>query len=150
VPTDSKIAVEQLGMQALLDPGVRKIAIANPEHAPYGAAAVAAMKKLGVHDAVSGKFVLGENGAQTAQFVQSGAAEIGIIALSLAVAPKMRNEGRYWEIPLDDFPRMEQAGVIRAGTANAEGARQLRAVLTSEKGRAVLKRHGFILPDDAR
>jgi molybdate transport system substrate-binding protein len=149
VPKDSKLDVERLGIQALLDPAVRKIAIANPKHAPYGAAAVAAMKKLGVHDQVSGKFVLGENVAQTAQFVQSGAADIGVIALSLAIAPRMKAEGRYWEVPLTDYPRMEQAGVIRTGAANAEGARQLRALLIAEKGRAVLQRYGFIVPESA-
>jgi molybdate transport system substrate-binding protein len=150
VPKDSKLALEQQRMQTLLDARVRKIAIANPEHAPYGTAAVAAMKKLGVYDAARARFVLGENVAQTAQFVQSGAADIGIIALSLAVAPKMKDAGRYWEIPLEDFPRMEQAGVIRAGTANAEGARLLRGMLISERGRAVFTRYGFILPEAAK
>lgn len=150
VPRDSKIAVEKLGIQALLDPGVRKIAIANPAHAPYGAAAVAAMQHAGVHEAARGKFVLGENVAQAAQFVQSGAADIGVIALSLAVAPKMKDEGRYWEVPVESYPRLEQAGVIRTGARNAEGARQLRALLTAANGREVLQRHGFILPDDAK
>lgn len=74
VPNDSPVNVEKLGIEALLAPSVRKIAIANPEHAPYGRAAVAAMKKFGVYDKVSGKLVLGENIAQAAQFVESGAA----------------------------------------------------------------------------
>ncbi len=93
VPKNSPIDVQKLGMRALLDPSVHKIAIANPEHAPYGRAAVAAMKKLGVYDQVADKLVLGENIAQTAQFVESRAADIGLIALSLAVSPKMKSAG---------------------------------------------------------
>src|SRR6185503_10066402 len=100
------------GIESLKHPSVRKIAIANPEHAPYGKAAVAAMQKLGIYEAVKDKLVFGENIAQTAQFVDSGAADIGIIALSLAVAPAMKGKGRYWEIPLDAYPRLNQGGVI--------------------------------------
>src|SRR6185295_9545912 len=103
-PKESKLDVAQLGIKTLLDPSVRKVSIANPDVAPYGAAAVAAMKKLGVHEAVSAKLVLGENVAQAAQFVQSGAADAGVISLSLALAPKMKDAGRYWEIPADAFP----------------------------------------------
>jgi molybdate transport system substrate-binding protein len=149
VPRDSKLDVAQLGVKALLDPSVRKIAIANPDVAPYGAAAVAALKTLGVHDAVRGKFVLGENIAQTAQFVQSGAADAGVISLSLALAPKMKDAGRFWEVPADAIPKLEQAGVIRTGTANRAGAVQFRAFLASPAGRAILQRYGFVLPESA-
>lgn len=149
VPNDSKIAVEKLGIQALLDPGIHKIAIANPEVAPYGRAAVAALKKLGIYDAVSPKLVLGENISQTAQFIQSGAADIGIIALSLALSPTMKG-GRYWSVPLDAFPRMEQAGVIISRARNPEGAASLKAYLSTEKARTVLKTYGFDLPEPAR
>ncbi len=150
VPKKSQLDVAQLGVKALLDPGVRKVAIANPEVAPYGAAAVAALKKLGVHEAVSAKLVLGENVAQAAQFVESGAAEAGVISLSLALAPKMKDAGRFWEVPADSFPKLEQAGVIRAGAANRAGAVQLRDFLVSAAGREVLKRYGFVLPDDGK
>ena len=78
------------GLAVLLDPNIRKIAIANPLHAPYGAAAVAAMKHVGIYDQVKDKFVQGENISQTAQFVHSGNADVGIIALSLALAPAMK------------------------------------------------------------
>ncbi|MBA2242395.1 MAG: molybdate ABC transporter substrate-binding protein [Chthoniobacterales bacterium] len=150
VPRTSQIDVEKRGADALRDPSIRKIAIANPEHAPYGAAAVAALKKLGLHDEVQGKFVLGENIAQTAQFVESGAADIGIIALSLATAPKMKSEGRYWEIPLDAFPRLEQGGVVLAGAKQKEGAELLRKMITSPRGHEILQRYGFILPDEKK
>ena len=81
-------------MQALLAPSVKKIAIANPQHAPYGQAAVAALQQENVYDKLKDKFVLGENISQTASFVVSGAADAGIIALSLVLSPNMRDKGR--------------------------------------------------------
>jgi molybdate transport system substrate-binding protein len=90
------------GLAVLLDPGIQKIAIANPLHAPYGAAAVAAMKHAGVYDQVKSKFVQGENISQAAQFVHSGNADVGIVALSLALSPAMKNDGRYVVIPPED------------------------------------------------
>ncbi len=149
VPKDSQLDVAALGSKTLLDASVRKVAIANPEVAPYGAAAVAALKKLGVHEAVSAKLVLGENVAQAAQFVESGAADAGVISLSLALAPRMKNAGRFWEVPVEAFPKLEQAGVIRTGAANRAGAAQLRGFLVSPAGREILKRSGFALPDAA-
>jgi molybdate transport system substrate-binding protein len=111
----SPIAVETLGIQALLDPAARKIAIANAIHAPYGRAAEAAMKKLGVFEKVQNRLVYGENISQTAQFVESGAADIGIISHSLAVGPPLRDKGRYWEVPTDAYPALEQGGVSSLG-----------------------------------
>jgi molybdate transport system substrate-binding protein len=134
VPKESKIDVTQLGAKALLDPSIRKIAVANPEVAPYGAAAVAAMKQLGVYEAVVSKLVLGENVAQTAQFVQSGAADVGLISLSLALSPKLKDSGRYWKVPAKSFPKLEQAGVICVGGANRAGAEHLRAFLIAPAG----------------
>jgi len=130
---------------ALRDPSVKLIAIANPKHAPYGRAAEAALRSMGVWDTVQSRLVLGENIAQTLQFVQSGAADAGVVALSLALAPAMQGQGRYWEIPLDSYPRMEQGGIILKDSA---GARELRAVLLSEVGRRILKRYGFYLPNE--
>ena len=86
VPTKSPVDVDKLGMDALLDPSIRKIAIANPKHAPYGRAAVAAMEHFKVYDRVKDRLVLGENISQAAQYVESGASDIGIIALSLYTA----------------------------------------------------------------
>jgi molybdate transport system substrate-binding protein len=139
--------VQKLGIQALLAPSVRKIAVANPQHAPYGRAAVAAMKSLGVFEQAEPKLVFGENIAQTAQFVQSGAADIGIIALSLAIAPQMRDAGRYWEVPFDSYPRMEQGGIIVNGTKQPEAARAFRDFVLGKHGQEVLKRFGFFLPE---
>jgi len=150
IKKDSPLDLANLQHKALLDPAIRKVAIANPDHAPYGQAAVAALRHFDIHDAVAPKFVLGENIAQTAQFVESGAAHAGIIALSLAVAPAMRDKGRFWEIPLNAFPRLLQGGVIVGATKKRERAEQLRAALTSRHGQEVLRRFGFIMPDEKR
>jgi molybdate transport system substrate-binding protein len=145
-PKDSPVAVDKLGIKALLEPSIRKIAVANPEHAPYGRAAVAALKALNVYDQVASRLVYGENIAQTAQFVQSGAADVGILALSLAVAPQMRDAGRFWQVPLDAYPRMEQGGIILKSAKNLETARAFRDFVLGDHGREVLKHYGFYLP----
>jgi molybdate transport system substrate-binding protein len=146
VPSSSTLDLRTLGLRALLDPSVRKVAIANPRHAPYGRAAEAAMASLGILDTVKQKLVLGENVAQAAQFVQSGAADAGVIALSLALAPQMRSAGRYVEIPLERYPRMDQGGIVLKGAREPVSARVLRDTLLGSHGREVLKEHGFFLP----
>jgi molybdate transport system substrate-binding protein len=128
----------------LHDPSVRRLAIANPEHAPYGAAAQAAMRSLGVYGALEKKLVLGENVAQAFSFVESGAADAGIVALSLAMAPSARGKGRYWEVPLEAYPRIEQGGIL---LKDSPQARDFRAFLTGLPGRAILKRFGFPAPE---
>jgi molybdate transport system substrate-binding protein len=135
--------VEKLGIEALLDPSVRKIAIANPRHAPYGRAAETAMKKLGVYDNVKDKLVFGENIIQTAQFVESGAADIGLISHSLASAAPLRDEGRSWEVPADSYPSLEQGGVILSWTHDREAAQRLRSFILADQGKEILRRYGF-------
>src|SRR5713101_2678956 len=111
VPSKSKLDINQ-GLKVLLDRSIGKIAIAEPVHAPYGAAAVAAMQHEGIYDQVKDKLVKGDNILQTAQFVESGNADVGLIALSLALAPPMKSSGRYFEIPPSDYPPIIQAAVI--------------------------------------
>jgi molybdate transport system substrate-binding protein len=130
---------------ALRDPGVKHIAIANPQHAPYGRAAQAALRTLGLYQTVEPKLVLGENIAQTLQFVESGAADAGIVALSLALAPPVSARGRYWEIPPDAYPRIEQGGII---LKDSKAARDFRAFLLSADGRRILKQYGFFVPGE--
>jgi len=146
VPKDSLIDVAKLGIASLKNPAAKKVAIANPEHAPYGQAAVAAMKSLGVYDDVKAKLVLGDNISQTAQFVESGAADIGVIALSLAIAPVMAEKGKYWEVPLSAFPQMIQAGVVTSQATNPAAARKLEDFLKSDAGKEILQKFGFLLP----
>jgi molybdate transport system substrate-binding protein len=147
VPKASKLNVEKEGVRVLLDPAVRKVAIANPRHAPYGRAAEAALKSLGLYDAVQDKLVLGENIAQAAQFVQAGAADVGILALALARAPTLRQEGRYREVPPDAYPRISQGGVILSRARDRAAAEEVRACLTGAAGQAVLRRYGFGAPE---
>lgn len=146
VPDGSPLDLEKNGLRALLDPRVRKVAVANPEHAPYGQAAVAALRHEGIYEEVAGKLVLGENVAQAAQFVETGNAEIGVIALSLALAPVMQEKGRHWQVPPDHFPPLLQGGVIPARAKNPDGAALLREWIISRRGRELLSRYGFILP----
>jgi len=146
VPRRSTLAVDQLGIKTLLDPSVRKIAIANPRHAPYGRAAEAALKSLKVYDSVKGRLVLGENVAQAAQFVQSGAADAGVFSRSLALAPAIRDAGRFWEIPQDTYPRLEQGGLILPWAEDASAAIAVRDFLLGNEGKAVLRRFGFDAP----
>jgi molybdate transport system substrate-binding protein len=137
------VDIESLGMEALRQPAVHHIAIANPAHAPYGRAAEAALRSVGIYDAVKGKLVMGENISQTFQMVQSGAAEVGIVALSLAIAPGAAGHGRYWEVPRNAYPRIQQGGAILKWTANPAAAQAFRAFLLAPEGRAILKRYGF-------
>jgi molybdate transport system substrate-binding protein len=139
----SPIALEKLGIEALLDPAARKIAIANPRHAPYGRAAEAAMKNLGVYDKVKDRLVFGENIVQTAQFIESGAADIGLISHSLATAPPLRDEGRSWEVPTESYPQLEQGGVILSWTHDREAAQRLRSFILADQGKEILRRYGF-------
>jgi molybdate transport system substrate-binding protein len=121
--------------------GIQHLAIANPRHAPYGRAAVAALRSLGAYDSFEKKLVLGENIAQTLQFVESGAADAGIVALSLALAPPMGGKGRYWEIPLTAYPKIEQGGIV---LKPSRAAAEFRSYLMDAAGRGVLKQYGFL------
>jgi molybdate transport system substrate-binding protein len=145
VPNGSVVKPEQ-GLRALLSPGVRKIAIANPQHAPYGRAAVEALKSEGLYDAVQSKLVLGENISQTAQFVQSGNADAGILALSLALSPAMSSSGRFAELPVTDYaPLVQAAGILKSSKEKATAAAFLDYLRHPEIAR-LLAHYGFALP----
>jgi molybdate transport system substrate-binding protein len=145
VPNESKLDLN-FGLKALLNPAVKKIAIANPQHAPYGQAAVAAMRHENIYEKVKDKFVLGENVSQTASFVVSGAADAAIVALSLAVSPNMKSKGRYVEIPSDEYPPIEQACVVLSTSKNKEVASQFVAFIKSSENREILRSYGFAGP----
>ncbi|HXP44326.1 MAG TPA: molybdate ABC transporter substrate-binding protein [Candidatus Acidoferrales bacterium] len=148
VPSGSKLDLGS-GMKALLDPSVKKIAIANPQHAPYGQAAVAAMQREKIYDKLKDKFVLGENISQTASFVVSGAADVGIVALSLALSPNMKDKGRYAEVPSEEYPPIEQACVILRSSKNKDVARQFLSFIKTGAISDVLKNYGFDVPSDS-
>lgn len=134
------------GLRVLSDPRVRKVSIANPEHAPYGRAAVAAMRTTGVYEQARPKLVLGENVSQAAEFVQSGGADVGLVAMSLVLSDPLREQGRWVEVPLADFPQLRQGGVVLAGAADVAAARAVRETMLSEPGRELLRAYGFFLP----
>jgi molybdate transport system substrate-binding protein len=142
VPNESKLDLKS-GMQVLLDPSIKKIAVANPQHAPYGQAAVAAMQKENVYDKVKEKSVLGENISQTATFIFSGAADVGIVALSLAVSPNMKDKGRYVEIPAADYPPIEQACVILRSSKNKVVATEFLSFIKTAAVADTFKQYGF-------
>jgi len=146
VPANSKLDVSK-GLALLLDPSVRKIAIANPKHAPYGRAAVAAMTRQGVYEKVSDKLVFGENISQATQFVESGNADVGIIALSLAMAPAMADKGRYFEIPQEMYPPLDQGAIVIKASLKKDEAKQFLAYLKSPESVALMQRYGFKLPE---
>ena len=148
VRKDSPLDVEKSGVKVLLDPAVRKVAIANPQHAPYGRAAEAALKSLGVYDQVKDRLVLGENVAQAAQFAEAGSADAGVFALSLALAPTMRDRGRWWEVPLGAYPRLDQGAVVLSWAKDRGAADALCAYVKGPDGRTVLRRYGFLLPGE--
>ncbi len=145
VPRDSALDVVQ-GMNVLLDPRIRKIAMANPAHAPYGRAAQAALRHYRLYDKVAEKLVLGENISQTAQFVQSGSADVGLVALSLALAPGMKDAGRFWQIPAEAHPPLVQGAVILARSSRQAAAGQFLTFLQGPQGTGIMRRYGFMVP----
>jgi molybdate transport system substrate-binding protein len=147
VPNGSSLD-PRAGLSGLLQPAVKKIAIANPEHAPYGKAAVAAMQSEHVYERVKQKLVLGENISQAASFVTSGAADAGILALALALSPNMKDKGRYAEVPASDYPPIEQACVILRSSKNKEVARQFLLFVQSKPIQELLRQYGFEAPPE--
>ena len=147
VPADSKLDIEGKGLQALLNPAVKKVAIANPQHAPYGRAAAAALRHAGVYDQIQDRLVLGENVSQAAQFVESGNAQAGIVALSHALAPAMKGKGRYWEVPLDFYPPLNQSAIVISRSQQKTRAAQFLEYLRKPEAIAVLRKYGFTVPD---
>ena len=146
VPADSPLDVEHNGMGILLDPFVNKISIANPQHAPYGRAAVEALKHAGLYERLSDKFVTGENISQAAQFVESGNAQAGFVALAHAIAPAMKGKGKYWEVPADYYAPLAQGVVAISRSSHKKEAQQFLDYLKTNAAKEVLQKYGFTLP----
>jgi molybdate transport system substrate-binding protein len=142
VPAGSKVDVS-VGLKALTDPAIRKVSIANPEHAPYGQAAVAALQKENLYEQVKSKLVMGENISQAASFVLSGSADAGVIALSLALAPNMKDKGRYVEVPASDYPPIEQACVLLKSSQKKDAARAFLDYVKTPASAEMLRSYGF-------
>lgn len=150
VPNDSPLDLPKLGIKALLEPSVKKISIGNPATAPYGRAAKAALEYFGIYGQVSSRLVIGENISQAAQFVESGNAQAGLIALSHALAPAMKNKGRYWTIPLDAYPTLNQAAVVLSKSKQQDAARKFLDFLHSSEAASLLTSYGFSLPAEKK
>ncbi len=148
VPNDSPLDLSKLGMKALLDSSVKKVSIANPATAPYGRVAAEALRHFGIYDQVSSRLVLGENVSQTAQFVESGNAQAGLIALSHALGPAMKDKGRYWTVPLDAYPTLNQAAVVLSRSKRGDAARRFLDFLRTPEATSLLASHGFSLPTE--
>jgi molybdate transport system substrate-binding protein len=146
VPKSSPFDRQELKMDLLTRPEVKRIAIANPQHAPYGRAAMAALEHFGLKDKVASKLVMGENISQAAQFVQSGNAQAGLIALSLALSPTMKDSGRYWELPADSYPELKQVAAIVTASKHQAAAQAFVDYVTSAEARAILQQYGFGTP----
>ncbi|HWL10378.1 MAG TPA: molybdate ABC transporter substrate-binding protein [Planctomicrobium sp.] len=147
VRNDSPLDLETLGIRAVIDPGVKKIAIANPRLAPYGVAAEEAFRTFGIsRDELDARLVLGENITQAAHFVVSGGADVGILALSLALSSEMKRQGRYWEIPSDAHQPIDQAAVIMTHSRNRTAAGKFQDFVAGPEGRSILTRYGYSSP----
>ena len=140
--TDSGLDVRR-GLEGLLSDRVRHIAIANPEHAPYGRAAVAALRAAGLYEKVRGKLVLGENVSQAGQFVQSGNADAGLVPLSFARVPAASAIGHYVAVPSALYPPIEQAAVAVRASRNKDAARTFLAFLNQPATRTLFTDAGF-------
>lgn len=136
------------GMDLLLSPSVKKIAIANPDHAPYGRIAREVLQKFKMYDRVKHKLVLGENVQQTAQFVKSGAADVGLVAYSLAVAPLLAKDGSYLLIPASAHREIIQGYALLKPSLNNPVARKFETFIGSHEVRGIFKKYGFTLPDE--
>jgi molybdate transport system substrate-binding protein len=131
-------------MSLLLKDDVKKIAIANPLHAPYGRSAEQALKYYGNYDKIKAKLVFGENISQTAQFVTSGAADAGILALSLALSPAMKNlGGTYFIIPQESYQALEQGYVTLQHGKNNGAVKKLDDFIQHETSKKILHYFGF-------
>jgi molybdate transport system substrate-binding protein len=136
------------GIKLLSNPKVIKIAIANPQHAPYGRIAKQVMEHYQVYDNVKNKIILGENIQQTAQFVQTGAADVGMIAYSLALAPVLKKEGNYYLIPASAHKPIVQGYVLLKSASGNATAGKFEQFISSAEARTIFKRYGFTLPNE--
>ena len=145
----ARMDAAKITLTSLTDPKTTRIAIANPKHAPYGKRAEEALKSSGLWERLQSKFVYGENIAQAAQYVQSGNAQVGIIALSLALSPELARSGGYYLIPDKLHNPLEQGFIITKTGAGKQTVRRFADFMGSKKVREIMTRYGFVLPGEA-
>jgi molybdate transport system substrate-binding protein len=135
-----------LNMQSLTSPTVHRIAVANPVHAPYGAAAMAAIQSLGLTAALQPKLVFAENIAQAAQFGQSGNADCALISKTLAITKTMQQAGRFVAVPVSSYPPILQGAVVLRNASDKQMALDFLQYLQSPPGRSLLASGGLVQP----
>lgn len=138
----------KMTLSSLTDPKFTYIAIANPKHAPYGKRAEEALRASGLWEKVEPKLVYGENIAQTAQFVLTGNAQVGIIALSLAMNPTLASKGGYWLIPDNLHEPLEQGFIITQRAAANALAKRFSDYMSRKAARSIMTKYGFVLPGE--
>lgn len=138
----------KMTLSSLADPKIKKISIANPKHAPYGKRAEEALRAAGLWETVQSRLVFGENISQAAQYVQSGNAQVGIIALSLVLHPALSKQGGYHLIPDNTHTPLEQAFIITRLGANKPLANTFAAYVGSKQARSIMTKYGFVLPNE--
>ena len=136
------------GVEILTDPKVKKIAIANPLHAPYGAAAIDVLKNRKLYEKIRHKLVMGENISQAAQFVQSGAADAGILPVSLVCTESLRSSGDFYLFPAGWHKPIIQGYVVLKKGADNPAAKRFEAFVQSKTARKIFNMYGFRLPDE--
>lgn len=140
------LEVDKQGLNVLKDPAVKKIAIANPETAPYGERSVELLKNRKLYESLKSKIVLGENISQAAQYAFTGNAEVGFIALSLALAPEMAGKGSYYIVPQSEYKPIEQACIlIKTPVLNTEASKFKKFIL-SPATKAIWEKFGYSVP----
>jgi molybdate transport system substrate-binding protein len=145
----TRMDATKITLDSLTDPKITRVAIANPKHAPYGKRAEEALRASGVWDKIGPKLIYGENIAHTAQFVQTGNAQVGIIALALAVNPELAIKGGYWLVPDKLHNPLEQGFIITQRAAGSALAKRFANYMGSKGARAVMAKYGFVLPGEA-
>jgi len=145
----TSLDASKLTLEGLTDPNITRIAMANPKHAPYGRRAEEALRTAGVWDKIEPKLVYGENIAHTAQFVQTGNAQVGLIALALAVNPELTSKGGYWLVPDKLHNPLEQGFIVTRRAAGNALAKRFADYMDSKPARAVMRKYGFVLPGEA-
>ncbi len=136
------------GLAVLIDPKVKKISLPDPSHAPYGVAAVNALKSQKLYDKVKEKFVLGENASQAAQFAQSGAAEVALLPISLGYSEALKRDGDFYLFPSNWHNEIIQGYAILKSGQNNQTAKKFEAFVATKEAREIFKKYGFVLPNE--
>jgi molybdate transport system substrate-binding protein len=131
-------------IQDLVNPEVKRVAIANPEHAPYGTVAREALQSSGLWETLQPRIIFGENIRQTLQFAETGNVDVAIVALSLS----LRSGGRWVLIPQELHRPLDQSLAVIKGSKNAQAAREFATFINSTQGREIMKKYGFALPGE--